>query len=81
MLLHQNEMIWKEWKCCDGMMRKRNKGELFRRVVEEKTEKSEFVVVFMAGFIEGRPRSPNRIGHIQGIMIIGYGDLYVLTCL
>ena len=21
MVFHQNEMIWKEWKCCDGMVR------------------------------------------------------------
>ena len=43
--------------------------------------KVESVVVFMAGFIEGRPCSPNRLGHNQGIMIIEYGDLYVLLCL
>ena len=50
-------------------------------MAEGRGEKTEFVVVFMAGFMEGRPRSPYRRGHIQGIMIIEYGDLYILLCL
>ena len=37
MVFHQNEMIWKEWECCDGMMRRYNRKKRNKRRVAQRS--------------------------------------------